>query len=61
MPKELRAELHERFANWLDTIGAEHLTERDEIVGYHLEQAHRYRTELAPIDDSAGGACATCR
>ena len=40
MPKELRAELHERFADWLDQIG---LAEQDEIVGYHLEQAYRYR------------------
>ena len=48
MPKELRAELHARFADWLEQIGAEHLAERDEIIGYHLEQAYRYRTELAP-------------
>lgn len=52
MPKELRAELHERYANWLDTIGVEHFSERDEITGYHLEQAYRYRTELAPVDES---------
>ena len=51
MPKELRAELHARFADWLEQIGAEHLAERDEIIGYHLEQAYRYRTELAPVDD----------
>ena len=25
--------------------------ERDEIVGYHLEQAYRYRDELGPADD----------
>ena len=50
MPKELRAELHERFADWLDQIG---LAEQDEIVGYHLEQAYRYRVELAPVDDEA--------
>ena len=53
MPKELRAELHARFAEWLEQIGAEHLAERDEIIGYHLEQAYRYRTELAPVDDEA--------
>ena len=29
------------------------LGERDEIVGYHLEQAYRYRTELGPLDDRA--------
>ena len=45
LPKAARAELHERFAVWLETHGGE-LIELDEILGYHLEQAHRYRTEL---------------
>ena len=50
IPKATRADLHERFAAWLDgTAGS--LGERDEIVGYHLEQAYRYRAELGPIDD----------
>jgi class 3 adenylate cyclase/tetratricopeptide (TPR) repeat protein len=50
VPKATRASLHERFADWLDrTAGA--LGERDEIIGYHLEQAHRYRAELGPADD----------
>ena len=40
LPKATRAELHERFADWLSQHD---LVERDEIVGYHLEQAHRYR------------------
>ncbi len=43
LPKATRAELHERFADWLATHD---LVEGDEIVGYHLEQAHRYRREL---------------
>jgi class 3 adenylate cyclase/tetratricopeptide (TPR) repeat protein len=47
LPKATRAELHERFAGWLSTHD---LVERDEIVGYHLEQAHRYRAELDPSD-----------
>ena len=45
MPKALRAELHERFAEWLEQHGAG-LVELDEILGHHLEQAHRYREEL---------------
>lgn len=45
LPKSARAELHERFAAWLETHGAD-LVELDEILGYHLEQAHRYRVEL---------------
>ena len=47
LPKATRAELHERFADWLATHD---LVEVDEIVGYHLEQAHRYRAELDPAD-----------
>ena len=42
LPKAVRADLHARFADWLDEHG-EALVERDEIVGYHLEQAARYR------------------
>ena len=47
LPKATRAELHEQFADWLST---HELVEIDEIVGYHLEQAHRYRAELDPAD-----------
>jgi class 3 adenylate cyclase len=52
LPKAVRAELHERFADWLEVHGTD-LIELDEIVGYHLEQAFLYRTELGPLDDSA--------
>ena len=51
MPKEVRAELHERFAGWLERVTGDRLREYEEIVGYHLEQAFRYRSELGPIDD----------
>jgi predicted ATPase len=47
-----RAELHERFARWLEDSGAD-LVELHEIAGYHLEQAFRYRCELGPADDKA--------
>jgi class 3 adenylate cyclase len=46
LPKSARADLHERFADWLSEHGAD-LVELDEILGYHLEQAIRYRNELA--------------
>jgi class 3 adenylate cyclase/tetratricopeptide (TPR) repeat protein len=52
LPKATRAELHERFADWLEE-NAPSLVELDEIVGYHLEQAYRYRAELGPLDDVA--------
>jgi len=50
LPKATRAELHERFADWLEAH-AHDLVELDEICGYHLEQAHRYRCELGLDDD----------
>ena len=48
VPKETRANLHETFAAWLDTHA--HLVEQDEIAGYHLEQAARYRGEIGTAD-----------
>jgi class 3 adenylate cyclase/tetratricopeptide (TPR) repeat protein len=49
LPKRLRAELHERFAGWLESkLGDE---APGEILGYHLEQACRYRTELGWDDE----------
>jgi tetratricopeptide (TPR) repeat protein len=45
LPKATRAQLHERFAAWLEKRGAD-LVELDEILGFHLERAYRYRTEL---------------
>jgi class 3 adenylate cyclase/tetratricopeptide (TPR) repeat protein len=50
LPKETRADLHERFAVWLDGRGG--IVELDEIVGYHLEQAAFYRRELGRPDPS---------
>jgi DNA-binding SARP family transcriptional activator len=44
--KQARSLHHERYANWLE--GREEHAE--EIVGYHLEQAHNYRSELLPSD-----------
>ncbi len=48
LPKETRAELHERFADWLERHAT--LVEQDEIVGYHLERAYRNRFELDSAD-----------
>jgi class 3 adenylate cyclase/tetratricopeptide (TPR) repeat protein len=52
LPKSTRAALHESFARWLDSQAGS-LIELDEIVGYHFEQAYRYRTELGPVDEAA--------
>jgi class 3 adenylate cyclase len=50
LPKAERAELHERFATWLEASAGERLAERDEIIGYHLAQARSYRLALGPDD-----------
>jgi class 3 adenylate cyclase/tetratricopeptide (TPR) repeat protein len=52
LPKTARADLHERFARWLEEHG-EALLELDELLGYHLEQAVRYQTELGQPADGA--------
>ena len=52
LAKADRAELHERFARWLEERGTG-LVALDEIAGYHLEQAYRYRVELGPADEAA--------
>jgi DNA-binding SARP family transcriptional activator/tetratricopeptide (TPR) repeat protein len=46
LPKAQRAELHERFARWLENRP----TRTDELVGFHLEQAYRYGAELGAVD-----------
>jgi class 3 adenylate cyclase/tetratricopeptide (TPR) repeat protein len=49
LPKATRADLHQRFADWLQHHGQE-LVELDEVLGYHLEQAWRYKAELGEPD-----------
>jgi class 3 adenylate cyclase/tetratricopeptide (TPR) repeat protein len=49
LSKETRAGLHERFAGWLERRATERLEEYEEIVGYHFEQAYRYRAALGPV------------
>jgi DNA-binding SARP family transcriptional activator/tetratricopeptide (TPR) repeat protein len=50
IPKSLRAELHHRYADWLETSASDSFPARSEILGYHLEQSVRYRAELWPAD-----------
>ena len=54
LPKRDRAELHARFAAWLEATTGGRLAEFEEILGYHLDQAVRYRVELG-LDDAETG------
>jgi DNA-binding SARP family transcriptional activator/predicted ATPase len=48
LPKQLRAELHERVADWIEAKPKP--ASEDGIVGYHLERAFRYRRELGTLE-----------
>ena len=46
LAKMVRAQLHERFAAWLEAKMGDRVLEYEEILGYHLEQAANYHNEL---------------
>jgi class 3 adenylate cyclase/tetratricopeptide (TPR) repeat protein len=50
--KSVRADLHERFAGWLDSRQPDVL-EQDEVVAYHLERASGYLLDLDQVDERA--------
>ncbi|MFB9316633.1 AAA family ATPase [Cryptosporangium minutisporangium] len=50
LSKRERAHLHEAAGRWMEETLAGRLPELEEIVGYHLEQAARYRTGIGPAD-----------
>ena len=50
LPKRRRAQLHVAYADWLRGR-AERGSAADEIVGYHLEQAYEYRSQLGRAGD----------
>jgi len=47
--KGTRAELHARFADWLEAKVGD-AVEHDETLGWHLEQAHQSLRDLGPLD-----------
>ncbi len=52
--KGTRAELHGRLADWIEARVGD-APEHDEMIGWHLEQAHQHLRELGPLD-AAGAA-----
>ena len=48
IPKQVRADLHERHAGWLDRRGERDASEHAELSGYHLEQALQCHLEVEP-------------
>ena len=50
LPKPARADLHERFAEWLEARVRHRIEEYREILAYHVEQAYLLRADVAPDD-----------
>ncbi|HJU00889.1 MAG TPA: AAA family ATPase, partial [Actinomycetes bacterium] len=48
LPDDRRAELHERYADWLERETEDRRSQFDEIVGHHFYEAHRYTSRLDP-------------
>jgi class 3 adenylate cyclase/tetratricopeptide (TPR) repeat protein len=53
IPKATRAQMHERLADWIEVNTRDLAGEYEEIVGYHLERAHRDLLELGPPSDQS--------
>jgi class 3 adenylate cyclase/tetratricopeptide (TPR) repeat protein len=51
IPKKVRSELHKGFAMWIEAKAAGQTVRYEEVVGYHLEQAYRYRESLGPVGE----------
>src|SRR5262249_15080365 len=49
--KGTRAELHGRFADWLEARVGD-TVEHHETIGWHLEQAHQCLGALGPLDEA---------
>jgi len=49
--KRTRADLHERFVNWLERVSPDRAAEFEEIRGFHLEQAFLILAQLGPVAD----------
>jgi class 3 adenylate cyclase/tetratricopeptide (TPR) repeat protein len=53
LPDDRRAELHERYADWLEQETEDRRSQFDEIVAHHFYEAYRYRNKLEPGSDKA--------
>jgi tetratricopeptide (TPR) repeat protein len=51
MPEDRRAELHERYADWLAGQTSANPDQFDELVAHHFHEAYRYASKLDPGAD----------
>jgi hypothetical protein len=55
LTRRARADLHERFAEWLDHTAGSQRVEIEELLGHHLEQALLHRRDLGHLDAAGRG------
>jgi predicted ATPase/class 3 adenylate cyclase len=53
LPDDRRAELHERYADWLERVTEDRRSQFDELIGHHFHEAYRYASKLDPGSDRA--------
>ena len=53
LPKQERADMHERFAAWLQQHAGAPSLDVEELLGHHLEAAHHHRLALGPADGTS--------
>ncbi|HXV32852.1 MAG TPA: BTAD domain-containing putative transcriptional regulator [Gaiellaceae bacterium] len=58
VPKQRRAEAHERMAGWIEHAPRAAVGWKDRRIGHHLELASRYRAELGPDDPESAALAA---
>ena len=51
LPKRDRADLHERIADRIESLSGDELSQFQELVAHHLEEAYRYRIGLGESDE----------
>ena len=61
LPKDARSDLHRQFVAWLERVTRDRTDEFAEFLGYHLEQAYRYRAEIGAVDSDALDVAAQAR
>src|SRR6266536_800246 len=50
MTEEVRAERHARYAAWVEGTAGDRLSQFDELIAYHLNEAYEYQHKLGPVD-----------
>lgn len=59
LTKEVRADLHERYGDWLSRQAGDRIAEFEAQIGFHLERAYRMKRDLGQRDEALAERAAT--